>query len=88
MFFHPSEFSSERKYWHNMYHHLDRSPAADKALLTVCSSLSRHTLNYLANNDLMCLSIDDNKLLQVFSFYDRDVHRVSSHNFLTKIDEF
>lgn len=70
------DYKSERKYWHNVYHHLDRSPVVDEAIYVVSSSLSRQTLISLENFDLKCLNLEFRKLLQVHSFYENDFQKV------------
>lgn len=71
------EFKSEKKYWHNIYHYKDRNPIPDEAMISVCSSLSRCMLKLQTNNDFLCPDLRFNKLLQVFSFYEDDIHKVS-----------
>ncbi|XKL63892.1 hypothetical protein PGB90_006256 [Kerria lacca] len=69
------EFKSEKKYWHNIYHYKDRNPIPDEAMISVCSSLSRCMLKLQTNNDFLCPDLRFNKLLQVFSFYEDDIHK-------------
>lgn len=69
-------YKSEHKYWHNVYHHLDRSPVVDDAIYVVSSSLSRQTLSFLQNFDLKCLDLEFRKLLQVHSYYENDFQKV------------
>lgn len=78
-FFPFAEYNSERKYWQNVYHHLDRNPVADDAIVTVSSSLGRDTLKILTRNDLMCSQVVFAKLLQTLSFHEDDTLKVSAY---------
>lgn len=79
--FYVTDFDSKKRYWQNIYHHADRSPPPDDAMISVCSSLSRHALQAISGDNFMCSKLEFRKLLQVHSYYDDDVHKVSSGDF-------
>lgn len=60
-----------RNYWQSLYHHDDKSPKADDALLTVVHSLVRMQLKSKFKQHLLT----DEKLIEVTTFMENDSYR-------------
>ncbi|XP_065211692.1 xylosyltransferase oxt-like [Planococcus citri] len=75
------EYNSKKKYWQNVYHHTDRSPPPDDAILSACSSLSRHATKIISTDHFICSKLSFKKVLQVHSYYDENIHKGILVNF-------
>lgn len=64
--------ASVDSYWQSVHHHADLSPSADDAVVTLAWSLARRNLKAARPGGARVAA-----LLEVTSFYEKDVYRVS-----------